>query len=113
MPSSPVDSNHLFPEVEDPEVTDAQLGAIVRAYRGVSRPPQVIIVKPSWFEVMTVIVCMALAGTVAVGVAVLYHASITNRNLGAEIIDVVCITHVDLVDPDLNDQVRKICTKAR
>lgn len=103
----------MFPEIEDPNVSNEQLGAIVRAYRGVTRPPQVIVVRPSWFEVMLVLACLSLAGVVAVGSAILYRATLTNRGLGSDIITLVCHTHTDPNDVTLDEHIRKICEEQR
>lgn len=112
MSPKPVSSSEMFPEVEDHEVSDAQLGALVRAYRGISRPPQVIIARPTWFEVANLIVTLALAGVVAVSVVALYQTTLTNRHLESDIVYTMCSTHVD-ADHPLDERIRKICEASR
>lgn len=36
--------------IKDPDITDEQLGRLLRHYAGLVRPPQVIIAQPSWWE---------------------------------------------------------------
>lgn len=63
----PVDANDMLAEVaDDTEVTDAQLGSLVRRYRGIVRPPQVIVVHPTWWDKAMILVVLALAGLMIV-----------------------------------------------
>lgn len=76
--------------VEDPEVTDAQLGALVRQYRGITRPPQVIVVRPNWFEKTVVILGFLLVGVLLAAGVAQYRATLTNRKVGQDFTHVLC-----------------------
>lgn len=86
----PVPSSNVIPEIEDPDVTDAQLGAIVRRFQGMVRPPMPIVVRPSWFEKTVVVLGFLLVGVIVASIVIQYQATLTNREVGKDVIHVLC-----------------------
>lgn len=48
--------------IEDEEVTDAQLGALVRQYKGLTKSPKYVVVRPSYWEKAIILAVLALLG---------------------------------------------------
>jgi hypothetical protein len=80
----------MFPEVNDPDITDAQLGALVRRYEGLIRPPLVVQVRPRWFDVAQVIAVMLVAGALVVGAIIQLNATYGNRQKGTDVVHILC-----------------------
>lgn len=85
-----VDVPAAIPEVDDISISNEQLGAVVRAFRGMTRPPQVIVVRPSWFEKAVVVLGFLLIGVIVAGAWINYQSTLSNRKIGKDLTHVLC-----------------------
>lgn len=81
---------YVFPEVDDPSVSDEALGIIMRRYKGVIRPPHVIVLRPTWFEKLQVSLVVILLFLLVLSGFYLDHQIILNRTTGFRNREVEC-----------------------
>lgn len=106
---SATDPTHMIAEVDDPKISNEELGALVRAYKGVVRPPQVITVQPDWFSKTVVVLGFCLVFAIGIGGWVIYNATVANRQYGKDIKHVLCDPKriPELLDAD--ERTKQIC----
>lgn len=92
----------LLPEVNDESVSDEDLGKIVRAYRGMVRPPEVHVVEPGWVLKMTVLLVVALGGMLSVG-GVAFMQGINKSHEQNEMQIVLLCAHMSTMQPNFPD----------
>jgi hypothetical protein len=80
----------IIQALDSEEVTDEQLGRIVRLHSNALRAPRVIVMKPSWYESAMAIGFIILIGVIAVGAYVNHQTTLNNRVVSKDVIMILC-----------------------
>jgi hypothetical protein len=102
----------LFPEIDDPTVTDEQLGMIVRAYKGVARPPQVIVVRSTGWEKALAVALLLACLVFGSGFWVISNTQEFQLQRGSDTRHILCDKgRIGGVDSEPDARTKEICAR--